>query len=109
MRDYIHVSDLAAAHVAALETLIAAPRDSFVLNCGYGHGHSVLEVLDSVDRAAGQPLDRRLEGRRAGDAPALVADPSRLRSTLDWTPRFDDLDRIVADALAWERSLADPP
>ena len=106
VRDYIHVSDLAAAHVAALEKLIAAPKDSFVLNCGYGHGHSVLEVLNAVDRASGTPLDRRFEGPRAGDAPALVADPARLRSTLDWSPSFDDLDRIVADALAWERSLA---
>lgn len=73
IRDYIHVSDLAAAHVAALEWLIANPRDNLVMNCGYGRGLSVLEVLDAVDRATGTPIRRVMEGRRAGDPPMLVS------------------------------------
>ena len=106
VRDYIHVSDLAAAHVAALEWLIAHPRENLVINCGYGRGLSVLEVLDAVDRATGSPLDRRIEGRRAGDPPELIAGNQRLLDTLDWRPAFADIDRIVGDALAWERKLA---
>jgi UDP-glucose 4-epimerase len=106
VRDYIHVSDLAAAHVAALKWLIAHPRDNLVLNCGYGNGLSVLEVLDAVDRVNGSPVPRQFEGRRAGDPPALVAGNSRMLSTLDWRPQYADIDRIVADALAWERRLA---
>jgi UDP-glucose 4-epimerase len=106
VRDYIHVSDLAAAHVAALEWLIAHPRENLVINCGYGRGLSVLEVLDAVDRATGSPLDRRMEGRRAGDPPELVAGNQRLLDRLDWRPAFADIDRIVGDALAWERKLA---
>jgi UDP-glucose 4-epimerase len=106
VRDYIHVSDLAAAHVAALEWLIAHPRENLVINCGYGRGLSVLEVLDAVDRATGSPLDRRMEGRRAGDPPELIAGNQRLLDTLDWRPAFADIDRIVGDALAWERKLA---
>ena len=74
VRDYIHVSDLAAAHVHALERLIAAPGESLLLNCGYGRGFSVLEVLDSVDRVTNRRIERRLAPRRAGDPPALVAD-----------------------------------
>jgi UDP-glucose 4-epimerase len=105
VRDYIHVSDLAAAHVAALERLIAQPERNLVLNCGYGHGLSVLEVLDAVDRANGVPVRRELSGRRAGDAPALVAANARLLETLDWRPAYDDIDMIVGDALAWERKL----
>jgi UDP-glucose 4-epimerase len=106
VRDYIHVSDLAAAHVAALEWLVDHPRDNLVINCGYGRGLSVLEVLDAVDRATGSPLDRRMEGRRAGDPPELIAGNQRLLDTLDWRPAFADIDRIVGDALAWERKLA---
>jgi UDP-glucose 4-epimerase len=105
IRDYIHVSDLAAAHVAALERLLESPED-LVLNCGYGSGHSVLEVLDAVDRVNGTPVERRVAGRRAGDPPALVASNSALLETLGWRPQYADIDRIVTDALAWERKLA---
>ena len=107
IRDYIHVSDLAEAHVLALARLVADPTASHVLNCGYGRGFSVLEVLDSVDRVTNRKLERRMAPRRAGDPPALVADNRRILATLPWRPRRDDLDRIVADALAWERALAE--
>jgi UDP-glucose 4-epimerase len=107
VRDYIHVSDLAAAHLAALERLIEAPSESMTLNCGYGHGFSVLEVLDSVDRVSGQAIERRVSPRRPGDAPALVADNRAILAALGWRPQRDRLDTIVADALAWERKLAD--
>ena len=105
IRDYIHVSDLAAAHVAALEWLIAHPGENLVVNCGYGRGLSVLEVLDAVDRANGASIERVMEDRRAGDAPELVAGNQRLLDTLDWSPRYADIDTIVGDALAWERKL----
>jgi UDP-glucose 4-epimerase len=105
VRDYIHVSDLAAAHVAALEWLIAHPDDNLVVNCGYGRGLSVLEVLDAVDRANGSPLLRVMEGRRAGDPPSLVSANAKILETLDWTPRFQDIDTIVGDALSWEKAL----
>ena len=107
IRDYIHVSDLAAAHVAALEWLVAHPDENLVMNCGYGKGLSVLEVLDAVDRASGTPVKRVIEGRRAGDPPELVAGNARLLETLDWRPAYADIDRIVGDALAWERTLLD--
>jgi UDP-glucose 4-epimerase len=103
VRDYIHVTDLARAHVAALDGLVAQPAQSLTLNCGYGRGHSVLEVLDAVDRVAGTRVARRIEPRRAGDPPALVADNSRILATLDWRPRHADLDAIVSHALTWER------
>jgi UDP-glucose 4-epimerase len=106
VRDYIHVADLAAAHVRTLERLIAAPRESLLLNCGYGHGYSVLEVLDSVDRITNLHVERRRAPRRPGDPPAVIADNRRILATLDWRPERDDLDTIVADALAWERRLA---
>ncbi|WP_414902629.1 UDP-glucose 4-epimerase GalE [Sphingomonas flavalba] len=105
VRDYIHVSDLAAAHVAALEALIAAPDDNILVNCGYGRGYSVLEVLDAVDRVAGVTLDRRIGPRRAGDGAMLVADNRAILARLPWRPRHDDLDSIVRHALAWERAL----
>ena len=105
IRDYIHVSDLADAHVVALERLIARPDENLVLNCGYGNGLSVLQVLDSVDRANGSPLPRELGPRRPGDPPQLVAGNRRLLDTLDWRPAHADIDRIVGDALAWERKL----
>jgi UDP-glucose 4-epimerase len=105
IRDYIHVSDLAAAHVAALEWLTTHPGENLVMNCGYGKGLSVLEVLDAVDRHTNMPVKRVLEGRRAGDPPELVAGNQRLLDTLDWRPAYADIDRIVADALAWERKL----
>jgi len=107
VRDYIHVSDLAAAHVRALERLVAVPDESFTLNCGYGHGYSVLEVLDCVDRLTNQKVERRFGPRRAGDPPAVVADNRKILGTLDWRPERDNLDTIIADALAWERRLAD--
>ena len=105
VRDYIHVSDLAAVHVAALEWLIGHPNDNLVMNCGYGRGLSVLEVLDAVDGANGRPIARVMEGRRAGDPPELVAANARLLQTLSWRPRHADIDEIVRHALAWEREL----
>ena len=107
IRDYIHVSDLAAAHVAALEKLIEAPSKNLTLNCGYGRGISVLEVLDTVDRLTNLPVKRVLEGRRAGDAPILISANSRILEALDWHPQYQAIDRIVGDALAWERKLAE--
>lgn len=77
------------------------------MNCGYGRGFSVLEVLDAVDRVTNMKIDRRMEGRRAGDPDSLVADNGKILSTLPWRPRRDDLDTIVRDALAWERKLAE--
>ena len=105
IRDYVHVSDLADAHVLALERLIAKPEENLVLNCGYGKGLSVLAVLDSVDRVADQPVRREMRPRRAGDPPVLVASNRRLVETLDWSPRFADIDVIVTHALEWERKL----
>jgi UDP-glucose 4-epimerase len=105
IRDYVHVSDLAAAHVAALDWLVAHPDENLVLNCGYGRGLSVLEVLDAVDRHTNMPVKRIMEGRRAGDPPELVAGNARLLRTLSWRPQHDDIDTIVGDALAWERKL----
>lgn len=107
VRDYIHVSDLAAAHIHALEKLIATPTENHVLNCGYGRGFSVLEVLDSVDRVAGSQIARSMEPRRAGDPDALTADNRAILETLPWRPEHDDLDGIVRDALAWEKLLAE--
>lgn len=107
VRDYIHVSDLAAAHVAALDALMADPVRSHTLNCGYGHGFSVLEVLDAVDRVTNMKLKRDMGPRRAGDPALLISDNSAILSTFAWTPQHDDLDGIVRDALAWERTLAE--
>ncbi|WP_026189160.1 UDP-glucose 4-epimerase GalE [Sphingomonas melonis] len=108
VRDYIHVSDLAAAHVAALELLIAEPTKSHTLNAGYNRGFSVNEVLDAVDRVTNLTIERRYEGRRAGDPAALVADNRAILAALPWRPQRDDLDTIVKDALAWERKLGKP-
>ncbi len=107
VRDYIHVSDLAAAHVLALEALIAQPGRSLTMNCGYGRGFSVREVLDAVDRVTNGSIHRVEQPRRAGDPAALVSDPSRIRDTLPWKPRFADLETIVGHALQWERRLSD--
>lgn len=107
VRDYIHVTDLAAAHVDALDLLIARPQENHTLNAGYGKGFSVLQVLDAVDRVTNMAIERRLEGRRAGDPDALVADNSAILAALPWRPKHDDLDGIVRDALAWERSLGE--
>ena len=107
VRDYIHVSDLADAHVDALARLIADPETSHIMNCGYGRGFSVLEVLEAVDRVTNEKIERRFAPRRAGDPPALVADNARILATLPWRPQRDELATIVADALAWERKLVE--
>jgi UDP-glucose 4-epimerase len=104
VRDYIHVSDLARAHSAALAYLRRGGA-SATFNCGYGRGASVLEVIDSVRRASGRDFPVQVSGRRAGDPVALVANVDRIRATLDWRPQFQDLDTIVAHAFAWERRL----
>ena len=105
LRDYIHVDDLASAHLDALSYLRAG-GSSTTLNCGYGHGYSVREVLSAVEKASGSPLAIVDEPRRAGDPPALVAVAERVRSELGWTPKYDDLDTIVRTALAWEMKIA---
>ena len=105
VRDYIHVEDLADALLRALRRLEDG-GGSLTLNCGYGHGYSVREVIRAVERAAGAPLDVRDAPRRPGDPPSLVAATERIRAALDWAPRFDDLDTIAATSLAWERKLA---
>ncbi|WP_411290653.1 UDP-glucose 4-epimerase GalE [Sphingorhabdus sp.] len=107
VRDYIHVSDLASAHVIALEALVADPKTSHTLNCGYGHGYSVMQVLDAVDRVTNNKLERKMEGRRAGDPDALISDNKAIKATFGWEPKYDDLDQIVQHALAWERRLTD--
>ncbi|MFT3790697.1 MAG: UDP-glucose 4-epimerase GalE [Rudaea sp.] len=104
MRDYIHVTDLARAHLDALDYLRAGGA-STTLNCGYGHGYSVREVISAVERAHGAPIAVVEHARRAGDPPSLVADARRIRDVLGWQPRFDDLDLIAKTALGWERKL----
>ena len=104
IRDYIHVWDLADAHLRALDHL-RADGESLTLNCGYGHGYSVREVIDAVARVSGQPLNIVEKPRRAGDPPALVARSDRLKQVLAWQPRHDDLDFIVRTALDWEKTL----
>jgi UDP-glucose 4-epimerase len=108
VRDYIHVSDLADAHLAALRHLEAG-GNSLVLNCGYGRGYSVREVLEMVESVLGRALPIRIVARRAGDPPALVAGTERIRRALDWTPRHEDLRSIVETALAWEEKLVARP
>jgi UDP-glucose 4-epimerase len=103
IRDYIHVSDLIGAHMAALDHLQAGGK-SMLANCGYGHGASVRDVLDVVVTLAGKKLVITDAPRRLGDAAILVADSTKLRTALGWTPKHDDLQKIVSDALAWERS-----
>ena len=105
LRDYIHVEDLATAHLDALRYLRGGGT-STTLNCGYGHGYSVREVLDAVERANEKPLKIIDEPRRAGDPPELVAIADRIREVLGWTPNYDDLDTIVETSLAWERRIA---
>ena len=104
IRDYIHVSDLIAAHDAALVHLRGG-GDSSIYNCGYGRGQSVLDVIAAVERASGRPLPVRDAPPRPGDPPAIVAGADRARHALNWSPRYDDLDFIVASALEWERRL----
>ncbi|MEL7185814.1 MAG: UDP-glucose 4-epimerase GalE [Pseudomonadota bacterium] len=105
LRDYIHVEDLATAHLDAL-TYLRNGGESTVLNCGYGHGYSVRDVLSAVEKASDKPLNISEEPRRAGDPPELIAVADRVREVLGWTPRFDDLDTIVRTALEWERKIA---
>ena len=104
VRDYIHVDDLARAHLDALRYLRAG-GDSVTLNCGYGHGYSVREMLAAVERAHGAAIPTVERTRRAGDPPVLIADAQRIRRVLGWQPRCDDLDFIARTALAWERKL----
>ncbi len=106
LRDYIHVEDLAAAHLDALSYLRDGGK-SATLNCGYGHGYSVREVLAAVEKVSGEPLNITEEPRRAGDPPELVAVAKKIHKVLGWKPRFDDLDTIVRTSLEWERKIAD--
>jgi UDP-glucose 4-epimerase len=108
IRDYIHVSDLVRAHLDALYYL-RSDGPSVTLNCGYGHGFSVLEVLDTVKRVAGVDFPVKIVGRRAGDAVQIIAANDLVRQTLGWQPRLDDLSTIITHALSWERILATKP
>ena len=101
VRDYIHVSDLADAHVLALDRLVRGGA-SLTANCGYGQGYSVRQVIDAAARVAGRPIRTREAPRRAGDPPELVADSALIKAELGWSPRLDDLDTIIAHAIAWE-------
>jgi UDP-glucose 4-epimerase len=105
VRDYIHVTDLARAHWHALKHLRSG-GGNMVLNCGYGRGYSVLEVIETVKRVSGMDFEVRLSGRRAGDPAELVAATDRIRDVLPWNPQFADLDLIVEHALNWERKLS---
>ena len=104
IRDYIHVHDLGPAHLAALAHLRRG-GGSHILNCGYGRGYSVLEVIASVERVSGRNIPVRMAPRRVGDPSALVADPTKIRELLGWRPKFDDLDGIAAHSLNWEGRL----
>ncbi len=108
VRDYIHVEDLAAAHINAL-TYLRDGGKSLVANCGYGHGYSVREVVASVEKIAGIKLAVREEPRRAGDPPALIASANKVRDVLGWSPKLDDIDTIVRSSLEWERRLQREP
>jgi UDP-glucose 4-epimerase len=104
IRDYIHVEDLASAHISALNYLRQG-GESITLNCGYGHGYSVREVVDAVNRVHGQPIKAVEQPRRAGDPPSLIAKVDKIHQTLDWKPQHDDLDFIVKTSLDWEKQL----
>jgi UDP-glucose 4-epimerase len=108
VRDYIHVEDLATAHLDALAYLRNG-GESVVLNCGYGHGYSVRDVIASVERVSTRPLPVKEEPRREGDPPILVARADKVRTALGWQPRLDDLDTIVRTSLDWERKLQRAP
>ena len=105
IRDYIHVEDLAAAHLQALDHL-RDEGESLTLNCGYGHGYSVREVIDAVQRASARSLTVIEQPRRPGDSAMMIARSERLKQRLGWQPRYDDLDAIVRSALQWEHQLA---
>jgi UDP-glucose 4-epimerase len=104
LRDYIHVSDLVEAHVDALAHLRKGGQ-SGAYNCGYGVGYSVLDIIRAVEKAAGKPVNARVAPRRAGDPAAIVAASGKIKHELGWTPRHQDIDGIVASALAWEDYL----
>lgn len=104
IRDYIHVTDLIAAHMQALEHLQSG-GESLVVNCGYGHGYSVSEVIDTVRKVSGRPVETRYASRREGDPSTIVADSTRIRAKLKWKPQFDDLATIVEHTLRWESML----
>ncbi|MCB2108585.1 MAG: UDP-glucose 4-epimerase GalE, partial [Rhodobacteraceae bacterium] len=105
IRDFIHVTDLAAAHVSALQYLLDGGQ-SQTLNCGYGRGFSVLDVIRTASDVVGRPLPYTIGPRRPGDPPEVISDTTRIHTVLDWTPRFQDLRTIMANAIAWEKSLA---
>ena len=102
IRDYIHVNDLATAHIAALEFL-AKKNENRILNCGYGHGYSVREIVQTSKKVTGIDFPVEEVGRRAGDPPALIADNSRIRDELGWKPQHDDIEYIIRTAWEWER------
>lgn len=104
IRDFIHVSDLAQAHRAAL-AFLRDGGESATLNCGYGRGYSVLETIEAVRRVSGRQFAVKYAPRRAGDIMTMIADTTRIQTTLDWTPQYDDLETIAAHALAWETKL----
>lgn len=106
IRDYVHVSDLAQAHMAALGR-VREQCGAVTLNCGYGRGYSVYEVVEAFRRVTGADMSYDVGPRRAGDPPQLIADNAAIRTVLDWRPRYDDIDFIVETAIEWERRLAD--
>lgn len=106
VRDYIHVSDLIAAHEAALHHLREG-RDSIIANCGYGHGSSVKQVINAIERVSNRKIDARMDERRAGDPAEIVADATTAREVLGWTPAHDDLEEIVRHAYEWESRLTE--
>ena len=108
VRDYIHVEDVATAHVSAL-TYLRDGGTSLIANCGYGHGYSVREVIRSVEKISGIKLAVREESRRAGDPPSMVARADKVRDELGWTPKLDDIDTIVRTSLEWEKRLQREP
>lgn len=107
MRDYVHVADVAEAHIDAVEYLRSG-GSSVVLNCGYGEGASVQDVIESVERVTGKPLEVRVDGRREGDPAQLIADTATIRSVLGWRPRYNDLDLIIRTAIDWEQKHGAP-
>ncbi len=104
VRDYIHVTDLADAHVRAVQHLRSG-GESLVLNCGYGRGYSVREVVEAVEAVTGKALPVRIASRRPGDTGRVVADASRIKALFNWRPRHDDLELIIRSALRWEERL----
>ena len=104
IRDYIHIEDLAAAHTMALGYMDDGGTAE-ILNCGYGHGYSVREVLDTVERISRTPFPTREEARRKGDPAMLISAAEKISKVLGWNPRYDDLDVIVESALRWEQEL----